>query len=151
MRLWSMSPADKKMQIHQLKPKRQKSRKRIGRGGKRGTYSGRGMKGQNARSGSSRRPAILDFIRKIPKLKGVPASRYKKQGVKQFRVVYRIVNADILEKKFKDGETVSPKTLLEKKLVRRIKGKTPSVKILGRGALTKKLNFEGVEISRNVK
>ena len=139
------------MQIHQLKQKKKKNRKRVGRGGKRGTYCGRGMKGQNARSGSSRRPAILDLIRKIPKLRGVPASRYKKQGVKDRTLVFAIVNQDILDKKFKDGETVSPSTLLEKKLVRKIKGKTPNVKILASGELKKKLNFEGVKISKNVK
>jgi len=35
------------MQLHQLKPNhKKKSRKRVGRGGKKGTYSGKGMKGQ---------------------------------------------------------------------------------------------------------
>lgn len=109
------------------------------------------MKGQNARSGSSRRPEILDLIRKIPKLRGVPAARYKKQGVKEFRVFYQVVNLDILDKSFNEGEIVSPKSLLEKKLVRRIKGKTPNVKILGRGELTKKLVFTGVQMSKKVK
>lgn len=140
------------MQTHQLKKqKNQRKHKRIGRGGKRGTYCGRGVKGQNARSGSSRRLAILDLIQKIPKLRGVPAKRYKKLGTKQFRSAYTVVNLNILEKKFKDGETVSPQTLLEKKLVRRIKGRMPKVKILGKGELTKKLVFEGVEKSKNVK
>lgn len=138
------------MQTHQLKAATQKIKKRIGRGGKRGTYSGRGMKGQNARSGARIPPAILDLIQKIPKLRGVPASRYKKQGVKQFRTVYQIVNLDVLEKHFKDGDTVSPQTLREKKLVRRIKGKMPNVKVLGRGELTRKLVFEGVEMSKTV-
>lgn len=139
------------MQIHQISPKKQKNRKRVGRGGKRGTYSGRGVKGQASRAGKRIRPALRDFIQKIPKLRGVPASRYKKQGVKQYRVVYQIVNLDILDAKFKDGETVSPKALLDKKLVRRMKGKMPQVKILGRGKLARKLNFEGVEMSKNAK
>ena len=129
------------MQIHQLKRPKQKSKKRVGRGGKRGTFSGRGVKGQKSRAGKRIRPAIRDLIQKIPKLRGVPASRYKKQGVKQFKTIYQIVNLDILEKKFKEGEVVSPRSLLEKKLVRRIKGKTPPVKVLGRGELTKKLEF----------
>lgn len=139
------------MQIHQIKAIKQKTRKRIGRGGKRGTYSGRGMKGQKSRAGARIRPALRDFIQKIPKLRGVPASRYKKQGVKQFRTIYQIVNVDVLDKNFKDGEIVSPKTLLEKKLVRRMKGKMPSVKVLGRGELNKELKFEGVEMSGKVK
>ncbi len=139
------------MQAHQLQKQKQKNHRRIGRGGKRGTYCGRGMKGQNARAGSSRKPAILDLIRKVPKLRGVPASRYKKQGVKEVGVFYQIVNLDTLEKSFKEGEIVSLKSLLEKKLVRRIKGKTPNVKILGRGELTKGLVFEGVRMSQKVK
>lgn len=139
------------MQIHQIKRAKQKSRKRIGRGGKRGTYSGRGMKGQKSRAGARIRPAIRDFIEKIPKIKGVPSSRYKKQGVKQVGIVYRIVNLDILEKKFKDGEVVSPKTLLQKRLVRRIKGREPKVKILGKGELKKELKFEGVVMSKSVR
>ncbi len=59
------------MQLHQIKPlhKPQKS-KRVGRGGKRGTYSGKGIKGQKSRAGKNIRPAIRDFIGKIPKLKG---------------------------------------------------------------------------------
>lgn len=139
------------MQIHQLKKPNQRSKKRIGRGGKRGTYSGRGIKGQNARAGSSRRPAIRDLIKKIPKLRGVPPSRYKKQGVKQYKTIYKIVNLNTLEKKFKEGEVVTPESLLEKKLVNRIEGRIPNIKILGRGELKKKLVFEGVEMSKNVK
>jgi large subunit ribosomal protein L15 len=139
------------MQIHQLKKPNQKSRKIIGRGGKRGTYSGHGIKGQNARAGKRKRPAVRDLIRKIPKLRGVPSSRYKKQGVKQHKTIYAVVNLDTLEKKFKEGEVVSRDSLLEKKLVNRIKGKTPRVKILGRGKLTKKLVFKDVEMSKSVK
>jgi len=47
-----------------------KSKKRVGRGGKKGTYSGRGMKGQKARAGHRIRPAIRDFMMKVPKLRG---------------------------------------------------------------------------------
>ena len=137
------------MQIHQLKTNNQKKRKRVGRGGKRGTYSGKGMKGQKSRAGKRIRPAIRDFIQRIPKLKGVPAARYKKQGVKQYRIVHQTINLDILDKKFKDGDIISPQVLLEKKLVRRIKGKMPIVKVLGRGELTKKLVFENVEMSKS--
>ena len=41
------------MQIHELKVKAKKTKKRIGRGGKRGTYSGKGNKGHKARSGGN--------------------------------------------------------------------------------------------------
>jgi len=69
------------MQLHELKPTIQnKSKKRIGRGGKRGTYSGRGMKGQKSRAGRKIRPAIRDLMQRTPKLRGAKnqAPRYKK-------------------------------------------------------------------------
>lgn len=59
------------MQLHELQPIHQsKSKKRIGRGGKRGTYSGKGIKGQKSRAGRKIRPAIRDLIQRTPKLRG---------------------------------------------------------------------------------
>ncbi|MFH0987396.1 MAG: hypothetical protein V1841_00670 [Patescibacteria group bacterium] len=59
------------MQLHQIQPlHRGKTKRRVGRGGKRGIYSGRGGKGQTARSGHKVRPDIRDLIKKIPKLRG---------------------------------------------------------------------------------
>ena len=59
------------MQLHQIQPlNKRKSKRRVGRGGKRGTYCGRGMKGQRARTGAKVRPEIRDLIKKIPKIRG---------------------------------------------------------------------------------
>ena len=59
------------MQLHELKPiHKLKRKKRIGRGGKRGTYSGRGIKGQKARAGRRLKPVIRDLIKRYPKLRG---------------------------------------------------------------------------------
>lgn len=59
------------MQLHELQPKHKlKKQKRIGRGGKRGTYSGRGIKGQKSRAGRKLKPAIREFIKRYPKLRG---------------------------------------------------------------------------------
>lgn len=133
------------MQIHQIKPKyKKKKKKRIGRGGKRGTYSGRGIKGQKARAGASLQPAIRIFIKRYPKLRGYKQkSKIQISGFKS-----AILNLDILEKKFKDGEKITPKVLLDKGIIRKIKGKIPKVKILGRGEIKKKLIIEGCEISK---
>ena len=55
------------MQLHELKPKhKRKKGKRIGRGGKRGTYSGRGVKGQMTRAGRKMVPPIRQLIKKYP-------------------------------------------------------------------------------------
>lgn len=133
------------MQLHQLKPvHKTKNKKRVGRGGKRGTYSGRGVKGQKARAGAKIRPALRDFIKKIPKKRG-----YRFKGRKQEKP--QIVNLKDLEKYFKEGEIVNPKTLLEKGLVNKIKGKQlPKVKILGQGTITKKLIIEDCLVSKSV-
>ena len=132
------------MQLHQLKPThKKKKKKRIGRGGKRGTYSGRGIKGQKARAGASLKPAIRVFIKRYPKLRG-----YKFKGKKKKSTS---INVETLEKNFKKGETVNPKTLLEKKIISKIKGRSPEVKILGRGEIKKALTIEGCKLSKAAK
>ena len=130
------------MQLHELKPNnKQKKKKRVGRGGKRGTYSGRGIKGQKARAGRKIRPELRDFIKKIPKKRGY---RFKA------RLKPQIVNLKDLEKHFKENEVISPETLLKKKLIDKVKGRMPEVKILGTGKLSKKLKIKDCKISKSV-
>jgi len=132
------------MQLHELKPThKRKKGKRIGRGGKRGTYCGRGVKGQKSRAGRKMVPSIRQLIKKYPKLRGY---RFKPQRPKP-----ETVDVDILERNFEKGDLVSPKTLLEKNLVSRMKGKTPKVKILGRGKLNKNLTIENCQVSKSAK
>ncbi len=132
------------MQLHQLKPiHKKKNKKRVGRGGGRGTYSGKGLKGQKARAGRKLMPVIRETIKRYPKLKG-----YRKKTISSKKVV---VNVGVLEKKFEKGETVSPKSLLEKRIIRRIKGRIPKVKILAKSDITKPLVFEKCLISQNAK
>jgi large subunit ribosomal protein L15 len=136
------------MQLHQLKPiHKSKKPKRIGRGGKKGKYSGRGIKGQRTRAGRKLKPVIREIIKKYPKLRGY---RFKSK-IKNQKLKIVIVNLGDLEKKFKEGEKITPQTLLEKKLIRRIKGKMPKVKILGRGEITKKLIIQNCQISKSAK
>jgi large subunit ribosomal protein L15 len=131
------------MQIHQLKPiHKRKNEKRVGRGGKRGKYSGRGIKGQKSRAGKKLKPIIREILKKYPKLRG-----YKFKAEKE----YEVINLEKIEKYFKEREKVTPDTLVEKGLMRKKSGKIPKVKILGRGEVTKKLIFEGCEISRSAK
>ncbi|MCX6718653.1 MAG: 50S ribosomal protein L15 [Candidatus Staskawiczbacteria bacterium] len=132
------------MQIHELKPKHKNaSKKRIGRGGKKGTTSGKGTKGQSSRAGRKMVPIIREFIKKYPKLRGYRAIRIENY--------FAIVNLEVLEKNSKDGETINPENLLLKGLISKMKGKTPKVKILGKGALTKKLVVENCKISKSAK
>ncbi|MFC1757129.1 50S ribosomal protein L15 [Patescibacteria group bacterium] len=129
------------MQLHQLKPKsKTKSKKRIGRGGKRGTYSGKGLKGQKSRAGRKIRPQLRDIIKRIPKHRGYRFSSIKTKPT--------AVNLKDVSSKFEAGEEVNLMTLLEKKMISKSKGKFPKVKILAFGNLSKKINFSGVEMSK---
>jgi large subunit ribosomal protein L15 len=131
------------MQIHQLRrTKKRKKEKKIGRGGKRGTYCGRGIKGQKARAGRKLKPIIREVLKKYPKKRGYRFSAKKD---------YRILNLREIERAFNEREKVTPEILVEKRLVRRISGKIPKVKILGKGEITKKLIFENLLFSKLAK
>lgn len=113
---------------------RLKKAKRIGRGGKRGNYSGRGIKGQKARAGRRIRPALRDFILRLPQLRG-------KSFRSRSKIEY-IVNLGKINEKFNEGEIVNLQSLIEKKVIKiRKSDKNKKVKILGDGELTKKLIF----------
>ncbi|MEK7482592.1 MAG: 50S ribosomal protein L15 [Patescibacteria group bacterium] len=132
------------MQLHQLKPThKNKDKKRVGRGGKRGAYSGRGMKGQKSRSGHNMQPVIRELIKRYPKLKG-----YRRAS---FAVKALIVNLNQLESAFSANDKVNPKTLLEKGLVSALAGKITRVKILASGEIKKPLTIEDCDVSATAK
>lgn len=126
------------MMAHEIKSKLKK-KKRIGRGGKRGNYSGRGQKGQKARAGRNIKDQNLERILKIPKKRGW---KFKPLSEKP-----TVINLDIIDKFFQENEIVSPITLAQKGLIK----PNEKVKILGRGKLTKKLIFENLPLSRKAR
>jgi large subunit ribosomal protein L15 len=128
------------MQLHQLKRETKiKKKKRVGRGGKKGTYSGRGIKGQKSRAGRKLKPIIREILKKYPKLRGY---RFKEK-----KDDYEIVNLDILDKKFEAGTLITPQLLKEKNIIKR----EVKVKILGKGELKKKLIFKGFLFSKKAR
>lgn len=130
------------MQLHHLKkPKHIKDKKRVGRGGKRGRYCGKGDKGQKSRAGAKIRPQIRDWIKSIPKLRGYKFDAPEKEKPET-------VNVKDLDYKFEKDQTVSPETLAEKEL---IEDKRSSVKILGGGKIDVALKFEDVSFSKSAK
>jgi large subunit ribosomal protein L15 len=134
------------MQLHELAPAtKRKVAKRIGQGGKRGKTSGRGGKGQTARTGNSTRPEMRDIIKKLPKLRGHGKNRADTVNNEQVPVMP--INLSVIEANFAAGETVSPNSLVAKKLVNTRRKRVPVVKILGTGELTKKVTIEGCMIS----
>jgi len=131
------------MQLHEVKPKKkQRVAKRIGRGGKKGTYSGRGMKGQKSRAGFRIQPRVREMLKKYPKMRG-----YRRSGRKKAISV----NLATLEKSFAKGETVNPGVLAQKKIVRSVKGRSFAVKILGDGQIIKALIVENCTVSQSAK
>ena len=142
------------MQLHEIRPTtKKKNRKRVGRGGKRGTYSGKGQKGQKSRAGAGIKPGFrggdTPLWKKFPKARGATKKLdIKKPGFQLHHPKPEIVNLRDLERKFSSGETVSPETLTNKGLVKKTKH---GIKILGKGSLNKKLLFKGVSMSKSVK
>lgn len=110
------------------------SKKRIGRGhgSGNGTYAGKGMKGQNSRSGKKLPYQAFEggqfpMSRKFHTLRGFN---------NKWRIPYQPVNLEALER-FDDGDKVTPEVLLAWGVVRNL---NLPVKILSRGEFTKKLD-----------
>lgn len=138
------------MQLHEIKPSSaRKQPKRIGLGGKRGKTSGRGGKGQTARAGNSTRPEMREIIKKLPKLRGFGKNRAR--TVNSGRPDNVVVNVAALESSFEAGATVNPKTLVAAKLISLSAKKSPRIKILGTGDLSKKLTVSGCEVSASAR
>jgi len=116
------------------RPKSNKRRaKRVGRGNasQKGTFSGRGIKGQRSRSGGrrglARRAAFQQLLIRTPKLKG-----FKRQSPP-----VALVTLAQLEAAFGAGDSVTRKKLVAKGIIRRACG---AYKVLANGTLTKKLS-----------
>ena len=138
--------------LSNLKPAQpRKDRKRIGRGygsGK-GRYSGRGIKGQKSRSGSHKMPAGFEggqmpIDMRVGKLRGNTSADAMPIG--PFRTYNQPVNVGDLEQRFEAGADVTLEALKASGLVRKL---SIDVKVLGEGALTKKLTVTAHSFSRS--
>lgn len=129
------------MQIHELKVKKAKSIKRIGRGGKKGTYSGKGMKGQTSRSGFSQRSTFEGGMSSLI------ARTKKNRGFKSLKSKNQVLDLNVLEKMFDSGTEITGALLIEKKLMKA----ESSMKILANGEVSKKFSIKGLMISAAAK
>lgn len=131
------------MELHNLVRKtKNKKKKVVGRGGARGKTSGRGTKGQNARAGRKKRPELRDIIKKLPKLRG-----YKFSSSEPKSVIVNLADLNI----FEQGAKVNPSLLVDKKLVKKVKGITPKIKILNNGDITRAIMVSGCMVSKEAK
>ncbi len=130
------------MKLHEMKsmaPRTARKRVGRGRGSGLGKTSGRGQKGQNARSGGGVRPGFEGGQTPL-------ARRLPKRGFTNInRKEYAVVNVEDLNR-FEDGTVVTPALLKEVGLVRK---ELNGVKILGNGELTKKLNVTAAKFSKS--
>ncbi|MEX2236424.1 MAG: 50S ribosomal protein L15 [Dehalococcoidia bacterium] len=133
------------MRANELQPPRgaKHSRKRIGRGNAtgQGTYAGKGLKGQKARSGNDIRVGFEGG--QLPLIKRLS----RKRGFKnRFRVEYAVVNLEVLER-FNDGDEVTADLLRERGIIKR----DLPIKVLGRGEFTKKLTVSADRVSASAR
>ena len=130
------------MKLHELRPNEGafQTKKRVGRGvgSGLGKTSGKGHKGQNARSGGGVRPGFeggqLPLFRRLPK-RGFSNAMFKTE--------YATINVSDLEK-FDNGAVVTPEVLKEMGI---LKKQLAGVKVLGNGNLTKKLTVKAHKFS----
>ncbi|MBN1217681.1 MAG: 50S ribosomal protein L15 [Anaerolineae bacterium] len=136
------------MKLHDLRPARgsKKERKRIGRGtaSGMGKTSGRGMKGQGARSGGGKGPFFeggqLPLVRRLP---------FRRGFTNIWRVEFTPINVGRLQEKFGDGgQEVTPETLVEMGMIKR---SDKAVAILGDGELTASLTVRAHRFSQSAK
>ena len=133
--------SDARMSLSTLHPPKgaKRAKKRIGRGEGSGTgvTAGRGHKGQQSRSGYSRKRGFeggqMPMHRRLPK-----------RGFRNpFRVAYEVVNLDTLESRFENGAEVTPAVLRASRLISRF----ALVKVLARGEISKTLTVKAHRFS----
>lgn len=134
------------MKLHDLQPApgSVKRKKRVGRGmaSGHGKTSGRGIKGQNARSGGGKGPYFeggqLPLVRRLP---------FRRGFTNIHRIEYSPVNVERLQEKFGAGsQEVTPDTLVEAGI---IKPSDKAVAILGRGEIIAALTVKAHRFSKS--
>lgn len=124
------------MKLNELKPAdgSRKKEVRVGRGtgSGNGKTSGRGHKGQKARSGGGVRPGFEGG--QMPIYRRLPKRGFKNIWAKE----YAEVNVETLNR-FEDGATVDAVALVESGILKNV---LDGIKILGNGEITKKLTVK---------
>ena len=133
------------MKLQELRPAEgsTQSVKRVGRGtgSGLGKTSGKGHKGQKARSGSMKNcfeGGQMPLARRLP----------KRGFTNIFAKEYTVVNVGELEK-LENGTTVTAELLKKQGIISKIE--KDGLKVLGRGELTKKLNVKAAKFSETAK
>lgn len=134
------------MKLHTLRPAKGAKKanvKRLGRGpgSGRGKTSGKGTKGQKARSGGKGKLRLIGMkrmIRRIPKKRGFTSLNAKNETV-SLRAITKVI---------KDAAVITPAVLAKHGLV---SGPKADVKILAGGEIKKKLTVKGCKVTEGAK
>lgn len=119
-----------------------KDRKRVGRGpgSGHGKTAGRGSKGQKSRSGYSSKRGFeggqMPLVRRIP----------KRGFTNIFKTHYHIINLEEIERS--GLEEIKYQDFFEKKLIHGNLDKSPKIKVLGDGNLTRKVHIHAHKFSK---
>lgn len=135
------------MRLDQVRPApgANTARKRVGRGNgsNQGTYSGKGMKGQKARSGSGPRPSFeggqLPLVKRLPSQRGF---------TNIFKTRYATVNLGSLSRKLTDAKEVDPNLMRRARLITTT---NLPVKILGKGSLERPITVMANKFSKEAR
>lgn len=134
MKLYELSPAPNS--------NKKAYRKGRGAGSGNGKTSGKGHKGQNARSGGGVRPGFeggqMPLYRRLP----------KRGFTNVFSTKYAVVNIRDLEKRFENNATIDTQAIINSGLVKKV---LAGIKLLGSGELSKKFNVTVAAFSKSAK
>ncbi|MGC9968716.1 MAG: uL15 family ribosomal protein [Minisyncoccia bacterium] len=134
------------MQLHEI-PSIKKKTQRIGRSGKRGSYSGRGVKGQKSRAGRRLYPAERDLIMRLPKRRG-----FRNIPKTEKNTVLNLGDLSLKIKSFTRGK--GPLSLNQELLkVAGLVGKNfkGEIKLLGGGEIAFPVDVQGLKVSKSAK
>jgi large subunit ribosomal protein L15 len=130
------------MKLHEIGPTpgSKKTRKRVGRGDSSGLgkTAGRGEKGQKSRTGAVIRPFFEGG--QIPLFRRLPKRGFKNAD----RIIYALVNLNVLDANFEAGDVVDFDALRNKKLLAK---SDTIIKILANGEITKALTVKAAKFS----
>ena len=135
------------MKLHNTNLKiRKKTKQRIGRGGKRGSYSGRGTKGQKSRAGRKLRPAQRDLIMRLPKLRG-----FRNKLKKEKPLIFNLKDISRISGDLKSNpsNTLNIGFFVERGILS--SGYNGEIKILSQGEIKIPLTIEGIAVSKKAK
>ncbi len=137
------------MKLHQLKKSSGKKPKtRVGRGGKRGTFAGRGTKGQRSRAGRRIRKAERDLILRLPKKRGF-RNKPKSDKPKVISLAQLFIALKPLLEKETGAFSVTRDILKQLRLIpNSYRGE---IKILSEGEINKPLKLVSFKVSKNVR